>query len=40
MVDLDNWLSGRYRISTPLSGRSGGTEEDRHPETTPEAKIE
>jgi endogenous inhibitor of DNA gyrase (YacG/DUF329 family) len=39
MVDLDNWLSGRYRISTPLSGRSG-TEEDRHPETAPEAKIE
>ncbi|HTV54518.1 MAG TPA: DNA gyrase inhibitor YacG [Terriglobia bacterium] len=39
MVDLDNWLSGRYRIPTQAPDPGSGTEE-RHPGTAPEAEID
>ncbi len=28
LLDLDNWLSGRYRISTPLEARKLARERD------------
>jgi endogenous inhibitor of DNA gyrase (YacG/DUF329 family) len=39
MIDLDNWLSGRYRISTSTSDREGEAEEQ-HPAAAPEANID
>jgi uncharacterized protein len=39
MIDLDNWLSDRYRISTSTSDREGEAEEQ-HPAAAPEANID
>ena len=42
LIDLDNWLSGRYRVSTPMANpetpeeaeESAGSEPDEHEITT------
>ena len=39
LIDLDNWLSGRYRISTPITSReeSETTLAEQTPETEHDA---
>lgn len=39
MIDLDNWLSGRYRIPGPASNRDTESEDQRAP-GGPEAEID
>jgi uncharacterized protein len=39
MIDLDNWFSGRYRISTPL-GNQGGPADERASPDDAEAEID
>jgi endogenous inhibitor of DNA gyrase (YacG/DUF329 family) len=41
LIDLDNWLSGRYQISTPLTSREEleATPAEEAPETESDAKA-
>ena len=42
LIDLDHWLSGRYRISTPITSReeSETTLAEQAPETEDDAKAD
>ena len=42
LIDLDNWLSGRYRISTPITREeeSETTSAEQTPETERNAKAD
>ncbi len=39
MIDLDNWLSGRYRISSPLTDE-GEKRQDKENEASAEENLD